>query len=298
MQNVKDLDIAEIAKMVRRDLKEGIKIDPRLAGIEKFSVTISRYSQGQSLTVEVVKASVNPFNVRYFALSEAIENASWSDFTGGHVSTHIGDAVRAEIKTLPSEEKYNHHMANVSHAVEHVISKYQEMNGEPGDRWFSFYDYFRFASSFQDDAVEAAKEMAVSICQEALAALKARSLAPSIQVIEAEQYEADMAELAEAQQLDDEEQNASVDSDAVKLKSTVNLNSANNIIEFPAIKTLSGEEVEQNLDNAIMQAKDEIEEAELTLSNLKKAIHLKGLRLKASQIAKSIEDYQKILSLQ
>ena len=206
--------------------------------------------------------------------------------------------MRAEIKTLPSEDKYTEHWANVCGAVQDVILKYQELSGEPGDRWYSFYDYFRFASSFQDDAVEAAKEMAVSICQEALAALKARSLAPSIQVIEAEQYEADMAELAEAQQLDDEEQNASVDSDAVKLKSTLNLNSANNIIEFPAIKTLSGEEVEQNLDNAIVQAKDEIEEAELTLSNLKKAIHLKGLRLKASQIAKSIEDYQKILSLQ
>ncbi len=45
-ETTKDLDIAEIAKLVRKDLKEAY---PRY----KFSVRIDRYSMGQSLDVVV-----------------------------------------------------------------------------------------------------------------------------------------------------------------------------------------------------------------------------------------------------
>lgn len=47
-----DLDIAEVAKLVRKDLKAAIKAG-QLPTDAKFSVRIDRYSMGQSLDVRV-----------------------------------------------------------------------------------------------------------------------------------------------------------------------------------------------------------------------------------------------------
>ena len=58
-EETQDLDIAGVAKLVRADIKAAKK-DGNLPAAMKVSVKISRYSMGQSLTVEVVEA---PFQV-------------------------------------------------------------------------------------------------------------------------------------------------------------------------------------------------------------------------------------------
>jgi hypothetical protein len=55
----KELDIKEIAKLIRADIKAMIKTGELPAG--KYAVTISRYSMGQSLTIRVTDL---PFPVR------------------------------------------------------------------------------------------------------------------------------------------------------------------------------------------------------------------------------------------
>lgn len=55
-ENTKDLDITEIAKLVRKDLKQTFGKD------FKFSVTIDRYSMGQSLNVEIKTSPRNYLN--------------------------------------------------------------------------------------------------------------------------------------------------------------------------------------------------------------------------------------------
>jgi len=335
--DLKSLDIVEIAKLIRKDLKAGARSDPRLHGIERFSVTTQRYAGGQSLTVAIVRADRSPYNPEYFAAAEAIENTSFSDFTGSHVPSHIGQTVRDEIKaSFSSMPKYSGWYDEVQNAVEEIISKYQEVQGKPGERWYSFFDYICFCDSFSWEAKDQAKLDAVELC-----CLTLRKL---------EEAENDEAELAEANQLDEEEmasmqitgdnidsfqvftpvkkslkpdpkeevfegwsrqdeldyqseldrvekQNEEIESGPKEVKSTINLDSADNLVEFPRVNSLSGEVMEKNLDDAILSAEEEVRQAELTLSNLKKACQLKALRAQASSIAESIENYRKILSL-
>ena len=316
MQNVKDLDIVEIAKLVRLDLKAAIKTDPRLDGVKKFSVTTSRYSQGQSLSVTVMRSDKNPYNVKYKAKCEAIENTSWSDFAWYHVNMQDRDAVRERIKSLQVEEMYTEHRDNVYAAVQDVILRYQEIQGEPGDRWYSFYEHVRFASSFEDEAMEEAKILAQTLCLKALDAVQAE------RAKEEAEYEQEMEASATKQKLEDEQrevvfegwtaqdeqgyqaeleriekQNESTPHNASKFDQVINSPVDDNLIQFPAAKSLSGQEVAQNLDNAIAEAEKEIEKAELALSNLKKALKLKALRAHAASLALSIENHQKMLSL-
>lgn len=56
----RDFDIAQIAELVRADIKAATKAGELPAGL-KLSVRISRYSMGQSLRVEITAA---PFEVR------------------------------------------------------------------------------------------------------------------------------------------------------------------------------------------------------------------------------------------
>ena len=55
-ENTKEFDIKDIAKLVRKDLKETFGKD------FKFSVTISRYSMGQSLDVSILESIRNYLN--------------------------------------------------------------------------------------------------------------------------------------------------------------------------------------------------------------------------------------------
>lgn len=57
-EDTKNLDIKEIAKMIRKDIKKAL---PNL----KTSVKISRYSMGQSIDVEIKNADFNPINEQY-----------------------------------------------------------------------------------------------------------------------------------------------------------------------------------------------------------------------------------------
>lgn len=50
-QATKDMDIAEVAKLVRADIKAAIKAGQLAAG--KYGVTIERFSMGQALNVKV-----------------------------------------------------------------------------------------------------------------------------------------------------------------------------------------------------------------------------------------------------
>ena len=74
----KDMDIKDIAKLVRSDIKASIKAGQIPAG--KYGVKISRYSMGQSMDVTITDVDIQIYNVEKVYAEERRENTdgmSW-----------------------------------------------------------------------------------------------------------------------------------------------------------------------------------------------------------------------------
>lgn len=102
----KDLDIAEIAKLVRADLKAAMAKGGSIPAGSKFKVRIQRYSGGQSLSVTIMSITgvkfVNAARARF-----EIENPH--TYYNNHdlrVHTNEAEAVSATVAAIVSA--YNH----------------------------------------------------------------------------------------------------------------------------------------------------------------------------------------------
>jgi len=76
-QETRDMDIAEIAKLIRNDIRDAIR-KKRLPAHPKYSVTIERYSMGQSVTVRVK----NILPLRILNEETVIDELSYKSFRG------------------------------------------------------------------------------------------------------------------------------------------------------------------------------------------------------------------------
>jgi hypothetical protein len=88
-EQTKDLDIAQIAKLVRQDIAAEVKAG--LLPKVKYSVRISRYSMGQSLDVTIGQADRSPIQ-RIEAIVFAYNydgSDSQTDYFDNRFYTHI-----------------------------------------------------------------------------------------------------------------------------------------------------------------------------------------------------------------
>ncbi|MFN3405858.1 MAG: hypothetical protein ACK40G_17315 [Cytophagaceae bacterium] len=79
-KNTQDLDIKEIAKLVREELNILFEEEG------KFSVTIDRYSGGQSLSVKITDLNFDPFSELYSKHLKA--NDRWDEYRNEHNNTY------------------------------------------------------------------------------------------------------------------------------------------------------------------------------------------------------------------
>jgi hypothetical protein len=120
----RNLDITEIAKMVRKELK-----DPIFSGL-KFSVRIDRFSMGQSLDVTITDApeDFTIKNPEFYAAKEA-----------GQDTYNIS--------------RYNDNAIGLLRTVENIVSQYNYDNSDTQTDYFdvNFYSNVSFCYKRFDD---------------------------------------------------------------------------------------------------------------------------------------------------